>query len=79
VSWLLSCMTLYVVYALGNKWYHAWWVSFGNQFVWAIYALTREPIEWGLLPLCVGLAILNFRGAWKWRENNGSRSLANNA
>lgn len=54
------------VYSLGKKKMYGWYSNILGNLLYAIqaYLMNNTPLIW----LSVGLIILNFKGAWEWKN-----------
>ncbi len=66
LSWIISIISLYMMYKAGNKQLSAWIISGFCQLLWLIYIVYKQ--EWGLLPLNIGMWIIAFRNYRKWKH-----------
>jgi len=66
LPWLLSGLSIYIQWQLGNKKSSAWIVSLVCQCLWLVWIFTVQ--KWGFLPLNISLWILSIRNYWKWRN-----------
>lgn len=66
IPWLTSAVTLWGLYAVGNKRWWGWLIGLGNQVLWVTLAVLYAT--WGLLPLTAALIVLYTRNLVKWRR-----------
>ncbi len=64
VPWLLSILTLTMMWLVGNKNKYAWYVGLGNQVLWLTWIIAVQ--SWGLLILTLALIVMYIRNLIKW-------------
>ena len=65
LPWVLSCITIWMTLAAGNKHPSAWLIGLGNQALWLVWICSAQA--WGFLPLNIALWVVYARNHWKWR------------
>jgi hypothetical protein len=65
MDWIVSALSLFSKYALGQKWAIGWGVSTGVQFLW-IYRNYKKK-DWGLMPLAIISLLVNLYNWYLWR------------
>ena len=66
LPWLLSAITLYMMFLAGNKSKYAWLIGLINQALWLIWIVASSA--WGLLPMNIGLWVVYTRNHLKWNK-----------
>lgn len=69
LPWLLSALTIWMMWAAGNKNPNAWLVGALSQVLWAVWIFETEA--WGLVPMNVALAFVYTRNLVKWEFGEG--------
>lgn len=71
LPWIMSALTIFVMWQAGNKSVWAWRVSLVNQFVWLAWIVSTRT--WGLLPLNLAMFVTSTRNLllWSQKENGG--------
>ena len=67
LPWVLSALTITVMWLAGNKNSWAWRLSLFNQLLWAVWIVGTEA--WGLLPMNLALWIVYGRNHLKWSRD----------
>ena len=65
LSLLASVGTILSMWLLSGRHRSGWYVSLGNQVVWAAFMVSTEA--WGLIPLNLIMVGLAIRGVKKWK------------
>ena len=68
LPWLMSAMTIAVMWLAGNKSPWAWRLSLLNQVAWAIWIVGTQT--WGLVPLNVAMVIVGVRNLRRWARRS---------
>jgi len=66
LPWLISIITLWMMYLAGNKNRGAWTVGIICQALWSWWLI--ETKAWGLAPLTLGMWAIVITNYVKWRE-----------
>lgn len=64
--YLISILSVFILWGIGNKWRWIWWVGIANQFLWLYYVFDRS--EYGLLPMNLAYTAVYIRNLIKWRN-----------
>lgn len=64
VPWMLSVLTLTMMWMIGNKNRYAWHLGLANQVLWLTWIITVR--SWGLLILTCCLIVMYIRNLRKW-------------
>lgn len=64
LPWLMSALTICVMWLAGNKSLWAWRISLVNQVVWLAWIIPTHT--WGLLPLNIAMWITSSRNLVVW-------------
>ena len=65
LPWLMSAVTLYTMWGVGDRKAHAWAIGLGNQVFWFTWIFASSA--WGLLPMTIALTFVYARNLMKWR------------
>ena len=65
LPWLLSCITCYQSFLVGNRDNRGWILAMCNQALWSIWVVGSAT--WGFVPLNIALWIIYIRNYRKWR------------
>ena len=68
LPWVLSGLTIWMTFEVGNKDKNAWLLGLVGQFGWFLFTFLYE--SWGLLPLNIVLTILYIKNHIKWNNND---------
>lgn len=63
---VLSVVTVFQMWQVGNLKVWAWGLGLANQALWLIFIVVFEA--WGLLPLCAFLIFTYSRNLLKWKR-----------
>ncbi len=66
LPWLMSAVTLYTMWAAGDRKAMAWAVGLGNQVLWLTWIIATAA--WGLLPMTFALCFVYGRNLLKWND-----------
>jgi hypothetical protein len=64
LPWIMSSMTIAVMWLAGSKNIWAWRLSLLNQALWATWIINTGT--WGLLPLTAAMVFVGVRNLLKW-------------
>lgn len=64
IPFVLSAVTLYSLFIVGDKNAHGWLISLCNQALWLVWIILIGA--WGLLPMNVGMWYVSYRNWRKW-------------
>lgn len=64
LSWVLSAITITVMWLAGNKSVWAWRLSLLNQGLWLWYIIGTQ--SWGLLPMNAAMWFVSARNLFRW-------------
>lgn len=67
LPWATSAVTLWGMWAVGNKRWWGWLVGLGNQVLWVTFSIAYRA--WGLLPLTAALIVVYTRNLMRWRTD----------
>lgn len=65
MTWVLSALTITVMWLAGSKRRAAWSISLVNQCLWLGWILHEK--HWGLLPMNAAMFVIAGRNWWLWR------------
>ena len=68
MPWLLSLVTIAMMWLAGSKWRWTWALATGNQALWLVWITVSAT--WGLLPMNAALWFVCIRNHWKWQKNH---------
>lgn len=69
MSWVVSVISLFVIYLMTKKWKYAPIFGLLGQFVWILYALIEK--QYGLFPAIIGYSVVYILAIPKWmRDGN---------
>ena len=66
MTWVLSVLTIAVMWLAGSKRIEAWWISLGNQCLWLAWIVKSG--NWGLLPMNLCMFVVAIRNLRAWRS-----------
>jgi hypothetical protein len=66
LPWVLSAITIYQSYLVGNKDIRGWILSLVNQTLWFLWVIGSGT--WGFLPLNIALTAIYVRNYRKWKR-----------
>jgi hypothetical protein len=66
MAWILSAMSIAMLWMMGNKSKYGPILGLVNQVAWVWYAVSLE--QWGLLPGVAGFTIVHIRNLYKWSK-----------
>lgn len=66
MTYLMSLLSIAMIWLMGNKWKHAPLIGLINQILWFAYIFDRK--EWGLLLMTIAYTVIHFRNWIKWRK-----------
>ena len=66
LPWILSSITIYQSYLVGNKDIRGWTLSLVNQSLWFVWVVGSGT--WGFLPLNLALTAIYIRNYRRWRN-----------
>lgn len=66
IPWVTSAVTLYAMWAIGQRRWWGWAVGLGNQVMWVALAVAFRT--WGLLPLTGALIVVYTRNLLRWKR-----------
>lgn len=72
LPWVLSAITIYQSYLVGNKDVRGWVLSLVNQVLWFVWVIGSGT--WGFLPLNIALTAIYIRNYRKWKNEEFSRA-----
>jgi hypothetical protein len=64
LPWLLSVITIWMAFLLGNKNRWAWLIGIANQVLWLVWIVASGT--WGLLPMNIAFCVVYARNHFKW-------------
>jgi len=64
--YLISALSVFVLWGIGNKWKWIWWFGLLSQALWFYYIFDKS--EYGLLPMNLAYTFVYIRNLLKWRE-----------
>lgn len=64
MTWILSALTILVMWLAGSKRRVAWKISLVNQCLWLGWIVHGQ--HWGLLPMNVAMFAIAGRNLWLW-------------
>jgi hypothetical protein len=64
LPWLMSAITIAVMWLAGNQWRYTWHLSFVNQALWITWIIGTQ--SWGFIPMNVCMWIVSARNLRKW-------------
>lgn len=64
IPYMLSVLTLTMMWMIGNKNKYAWYLGLANQSLWLTWIITVQ--SWGLLLLTCALIVMYIRNLIKW-------------
>ena len=70
LPWVLSAMTITVMWLAGNKNPLAWRLSLVNQCLWLWWIVATAA--WGLLPMNLAMFVVAGRNLRRWKEPDPS-------
>lgn len=73
LPWLISLLTIWMMFEVGNKRRRGWAISLGTQGLWLTWILVSS--SWGLLPLNCAMWIITVRNYRKW-SSKGKASMS---
>lgn len=68
LPWLISCISMYVMWQIGNQKHNAFLIGLVNQILW--FWWQYEIKAWGLMPLWSVMCIIYTRNYFKWKKLN---------
>ena len=68
MTWVLSAITISVMWLAGSKRWEAWLLSLFNQVLW--FAWIAHERHWGLLPMNLAMFAIAGRNLWKWTRRD---------
>lgn len=74
LPWLLSLVTIVIMWQAGSNWRWTWVLSTANQALWLVWILATGT--WGLLPMNIALWVVSIRNHHKWRPQPGDMHTA---
>ena len=66
IPYILSAVTIYMMFLAGNKKKYTWIIGLINQALWLIWIIISET--WGLLPMNIALWVVYFRNHLSWNK-----------
>jgi len=66
LPWVISCISIYVMWQVGNLKRHAWIVGLCNQTLW--FWWQYEVKAWGLMPLWTVMVYIYARNYLRWSK-----------
>lgn len=72
MSWILSLVSVTMLWLMGNKSKYGPMVGFAGQILWAYYAIILK--QYGLLVGVFAFAIVHLRNGYLWMKNDKSNS-----
>jgi hypothetical protein len=70
-SWLLSILTITIMWAAGEKKLWTWRLGLAAQFLWLGWIACIGQPGYGLIPTSVALLYVYWNNDRKWRRDNG--------
>lgn len=67
LPWLMSAITLYTMWGVGDRKANAWAIGLGNQVLWFTWIVSAAA--WGLLPMTIALTFVYARNLMKWNRS----------
>ena len=67
MTWLMSFISIAMMWQVGNKNTSGWLMSLFCQSLWTIYWITLKA--WGLAPLNIMMWVVSIRNYKKWRND----------
>jgi hypothetical protein len=74
LPWVLSILTLTMMWMAGNKHHMTWLVGLFNQALWLVWIITSET--WGLVPMNIALWAVYLQNHLKWRHDDAVQTDA---
>jgi len=68
LPWIISLVTIYMIFLVGNKDIKGWIVSGFCQILWTTFIIASS--SWGLFLLNISMYYLTIRNFIKWRKEN---------
>lgn len=63
-TWIMSAITIYMMWLAGDKKKLAWGLGLVNQALWLLFIFQKQA--WGLLPMNIALWIVYGRNLLRW-------------
>lgn len=70
IPYILSAITIYMMFLAGKKNKYTWLVGLANQFLWLIWIIIIQ--SWGLLPMNIALWVVYTRNHLKWKHEKAT-------
>lgn len=67
LPWLISAISIYVMWQVGNKNPRGWIIGLCNQVLWFLWQY--EGRVWGLMPLWAVMCFIYARNYLRWRRS----------
>lgn len=67
IPWATSIVTLWGMWAIGNKKSYGWTIGLINQVLWVTFTIMYGA--WGLFPLSLALIFIYSRNLIRWRRD----------
>lgn len=67
LPYLISFITIYSMFLIGNKNILGWWIGIANQVLWLVFILWYK--SYGLLPLTILIVVVYTRNLITWRSS----------
>jgi len=64
MTYIMSVLSIAMIYLMGNRWKYAPIVGLINQTLWIYYTISKQ--EWGLAPMVIAYTVIHARNSFKW-------------
>jgi hypothetical protein len=75
MDWIISGLSLIVIWTMGNKSWYAPFIGIFSQVFWVYYALSLK--QYGLLIATIGYLFIHIRNAYKWNVTDKKEDILN--
>lgn len=65
-SWVMSAMSVLMLWQMGNKSKYAPVTGLVNQIMWIVYVIGTQ--QWGLMPGVIAFTVVHTRNLIKWNK-----------
>lgn len=67
MTYLLSALSIFILWGIGNKWKWIWWFGIVSQILWFSFIYFNRNLV-GLIPMHIVYLIIYIRNLIKWQR-----------